>query len=85
VVLSPSAFHLHVKGVTGTSPLQYQTQLRLQEARRLMPGEGLDAGEAPYRVGYESPSQFGRDSRRLFGNSPRRDVAALRVEAQPAS
>jgi AraC-like DNA-binding protein len=84
VGLSPSAFHLHFKGVTGTSPLQYQKQLRLQEARRLMLGEGLDAGEAAYRVGYESPSQFGREYRRLFGNSPRRDVAALQAEAQPA-
>jgi AraC-like DNA-binding protein len=85
VGLSPSAFHLHFKGVTGTSPLQYQKQLRLQEARRLMLGEGLDAGAAAYRVGYESPSQFGREYRRLFGNSPRRDVAALQVEAQPVA
>lgn len=82
VGLSPSAFHLHFKAVTGLSPLQYQKQLRLQEARRLMLGEGLEAAEAAFRVGYESPSQFGREYRRTFGESPRRNVAALKVEAQ---
>ncbi len=61
------------------SPLQYQKQMRLQEARRLMLGEGLDASEAAYRVGYESPSQFSREYRRLFGTPPRRDVSALKA------
>jgi AraC-like DNA-binding protein len=79
--MSPSALHLHFKGVTGLSPLQYQKLLRLQEARRLMIGEGLDAGEAAYRVGYESQSQFSREYRRLFGAPPRQDIAALKVEA----
>jgi AraC-like DNA-binding protein len=82
VGMSPSAFHLHFKGVTALSPLQYQKRLRLQEARRLMLGGGLDAAEAAFRVGYESPSQFSREYRRLFGAPPRQDVAALRVEAQ---
>jgi AraC-like DNA-binding protein len=82
VRMSPSAFHQHFKGVTGLSPLQYQKQLRLQEARRLMLGEGLDAAEAAFRVGYESPSQFSREYRRMFGSPPRRDVAALKGEAQ---
>jgi AraC-like DNA-binding protein len=82
VGLSPSAFHLHFKGVTALSPLQYQKRLRLQEARRLMLGEGLDAAEAAFRVGYESPSQFSREYRRRFGAPPRQDVAALK--AQPA-
>src|SRR5437763_14339894 len=82
VGMSVSAFHLHFKGVTALSPLQYQKRLRLQEARRLMLGEGLDAAEAAFRVGYESPSQFGREYRRLFGTPPRRDVAALKAEAQ---
>src|ERR671939_495118 len=82
--MSPSAFHLHFKGVTGLSPLQYQKRLRLQEARRLMLGDGLDAAEAAFRVGYESPSQFSREYRRLFGAPPRQDVAALKAEAQPA-
>jgi AraC-like DNA-binding protein len=83
VGMSPSAFHLHFKNVTALSPLQYQKRLRLQEARRLMLGEGLDAAEAAFRVGYESPSQFSREYRRTFGAPPRRDVAAL--EAQPAN
>jgi len=85
VRMSPSAFHLHFKGVTAMSPLQYQKRLRLQEARRLMLGEGLDAAEAAFRVGYESPSQFSREYRRMFGAPPRQDVAALRVEAQPTN
>jgi AraC-like DNA-binding protein len=64
--------------VTGLSPLQYQKRLRLQEARRLMLGEALDAAEASFRVGYESPSHFNREYRRLFGAPPRRDIEALR-------
>lgn len=85
VGMSPSALHLHFKGVTTLSPLQYQKRLRLQEARRLMLGEGLAAAEAAFRVGYESPSQFGREYRRMFGESPRRNVAALKVEALAVS
>ena len=83
VGMSPSALHLHFKSVTALSPLQYQKRLRLQEARRLMAGDGLDAGEAAFRVGYESQSQFGREYRRLFGESPRRNVAALKSVAEP--
>jgi AraC-like DNA-binding protein len=83
VRMSPSAFHLHFKGVTAMSPLQYQKRLRLQEARRLMLGEGLDAAGAAFRVGYESPSQFSREYRRTFGAPPRQDMAVLKVEAQP--
>jgi len=82
VGLSPSAFHLHFKAVTSLSPLQYQKRLQLQEARRLMLGEGLDAADAAFRVGYESPSQFSREYRRMFGAPPRRDVAGLRLEMQ---
>jgi AraC-like DNA-binding protein len=78
VALSPSAFHLHFKAMTGLSPLQYQKRFRLQEARRLMLSDGLDAAEAAFRVGYESPSQFGREYRRLFGAPPRQDVLAAR-------
>jgi AraC-like DNA-binding protein len=83
--MSLSGFHQHFKAVTGLSPLQYQKWLRLQEARRLMLGGGLDAAEAAYRVGYESPSQFSREYRRMFGAPPRRDVVAYKLEAQPAS
>ncbi len=81
--LSPSALHHHFKAVTAMSPLQYQKRLRLQEARRLMLGEGRDAAEAGFRVGYESPSQFSREYRRLFGAPPRRDVEAFRGEPRP--
>ena len=76
--MSPSALHQHFKAVTAMSPLQYQKQLRLQEARRLILGTALDAASAGFRVGYESPSQFSRDYRRLFGAPPLRDAARLR-------
>jgi AraC-like DNA-binding protein len=79
VRMSPSAFHLHFRGVTAMSPLQFQKQLRLQEARRLMVGKGLDATRAAFRVGYESASQFSREYRRMFGAPPRKNVSALQV------
>lgn len=82
--MSPSALHHHFKAVTAMSPLQYHKRLRLQEARRLMLGEALEAAEASFRVGYESPSQFSREYRRLFGAPPRRDVEMLR-QRQPTS
>jgi len=82
VGMSPSAFHLHFKAVTALSPLQYQKRLRLQEARRLMLSDGLDAGEAAFRVGYESQSQFGREYRRMFGAPPKADVAAVRENVE---
>jgi AraC-like DNA-binding protein len=85
VRMSPSAFHLHFKSVTAMSPLQYQKRLRLQEARRLMLGEGLDAAEAAFRVGYESPSQFSREYRRMFGAPPRQDVTTIKLAAEPAN
>jgi len=83
VGMSVSTFHHHFKTVTGMSPVQYQKSLRLHEARRLLVAERLDAAEVGYRVGYESPSQFSREYRRLFGAPPRRDVASL--EAPRAS
>lgn len=76
--MSPSALHQHFKAVTAMSPLQYQKQLRLQEARRLILGAALDAASAGFRVGYDSPSQFSREYRRLFGAPPLRDAARLR-------
>jgi AraC-like DNA-binding protein len=79
VGLSPSSLHQHFKSMTAMSPLQYQKQLRLQEARRLLLRESIDAADAAYRVGYESPSQFSREYRRMFGAPPRKDVAALKV------
>ena len=79
VNLSVSTLHHRFKAMTAMSPLQYQKQLRLQEARRLMLAEGLDASAAGYRVGYESPSQFSREYSRLFGAPPLRDLARLRL------
>ncbi|HEX5686167.1 MAG TPA: AraC family transcriptional regulator [Ideonella sp.] len=72
--MSPSSLHLHFKQVTSMSPLQYQKQLRLHHARQLMMAEGLDAAVAAHRVGYESPSQFSREYRRLFGAPPRTEI-----------
>ncbi|MBP5991037.1 MAG: AraC family transcriptional regulator [Piscinibacter sp.] len=72
--MSPSTFHQHFKQLTAMSPLQYQKQLRLHHARQLMLGQGLDAAVAGHRVGYESPSQFSREYRRLFGAPPRAEV-----------
>jgi AraC-like DNA-binding protein len=76
--MSASGFHAHFKAVTAMSPLQFQKSLRLQEARRLMLGEHLDAAEAGYRVGYEDPAYFSRDYKRHFGEPPIRDVERLR-------
>ncbi|AQW67561.1 MULTISPECIES: AraC family transcriptional regulator [Pseudomonas] len=81
VNLSVSTLHHRFKAVTSMSPLQYQKQLRLQEARRLMLNEGLEAAVAAYRVGYESPSQFSREYSRLYGAPPIRDMARLRSSA----
>ncbi|MDP2697145.1 AraC family transcriptional regulator [Thalassospira sp.] len=77
--MSPSALHQHFKAVTAMSPLQYQKQLRLQEARTLIMANSMDAASAGYHVGYESPSQFSREYRRLFGAPPRRDIEKLRM------
>ena len=79
VKMSPSSFHHHFKAVTSMSPLQYQKQLRLLEARRLMLAENSDAANAAYQVGYESPSQFSREYSRMFGAPPIRDVERLRI------
>ena len=76
--MSVSGFHHHFKSVTSMSPLQFQKHLRLQEARRLMLGEDLDAASAGFRVGYEDPSYFSRDYKKQFGAPPQRDVAHLR-------
>ena len=73
--MSVSSFHAHFKKITAMSPLQYQKKLRLIEARNLMLSEHVDATSAAYKVGYESPSQFYRDYARMFGDSPKRDIA----------
>jgi AraC-like DNA-binding protein len=76
--MSVSGFHQHFKAVTAMSPLQFQKRLRLQEARRLMLGEGLDATSTAYRVGYHDASHFNREYKSLFGLPPRRDMERLR-------
>ena len=72
--MSVSSFHHHFKAVTAMSPLQFQKQTRLREARRLMVGGGLDAASAGYRVGYNDAAHFSR----LLGQPPLRDVERLR-------
>jgi AraC-like DNA-binding protein len=79
VSMSTSSFHQHFKQVTSMSPLQYQKQLRLLEARRLMLAEDADATNAAYQVGYESTSQFSREYSRMFGAPPMRDIERLRT------
>lgn len=77
--MSESSLYQHFKAATRMTPLEYQKQLRLQEARRLMLAEGASAGSAGFAVGYESPSQFSREYRRLFGAPPRQDVDRLQM------
>jgi AraC-like DNA-binding protein len=79
--MSPSSFHQHFKALTSMTPLQYQKQLRLLEARRLMMAGGANVSSAAYRVGYESASQFSREYSRMFGAAPKRD--ALELKAVP--
>lgn len=81
--MSPSGFHHHFKSVTDMSPMQFQRQVRLQEARRLMLGEEFDAASAGYRVGYDDPAHFSREYKKQFGHSPRRDVERLRLMEAP--
>lgn len=81
VGMSPSSFHSHFKAATTMSPLQFRTRVRLQEARRMMVVEAMDAASAGFAVGYESPSQFSRDYSRLYGAPPLKD--AMRLRASP--
>jgi AraC-like DNA-binding protein len=76
--MSSASLYRHFKVMTTMSPIQYQKQLRLQEARRILVSEMQDAAAAGFTVGYESPSQFSREYRRLFGAPPRQDVARVR-------
>ena len=76
--MSPSAFHRQFKAITSMTPLQYQKQLRLLEARRLMIADELNVGTTAAQVGYESSTQFIREYGRMFGMPPRRDMVSLR-------
>ncbi len=80
--MSTSSLHEHFKAVTTMTPLEFQKQLRLHEARRLMLSEGANAGTAGFAVGYESPSQFSREYRRLFGAPPRQDIERLLIAGE---
>lgn len=75
--MSPSAFHRQVKALTSLTPLQYQKQLRLLEARRLMISRAFNVEAAAFEVGYESLSQFSREYARMFGAPPKRDLARI--------
>ena len=79
--MSVTSFHRHFKAVTAMSPLQYRTQMRLQEARRLMLVDADNASTIAVDVGYDSVSQFSRDYRKMFGMSPAADAARLRCDA----
>jgi AraC-like DNA-binding protein len=76
--MSTSGLHHHFKAITAMSPLQFQKQLRLQEARRLLLAGDFDAATAGYEVGYDDASHFSREYKRLFGEPPLRDVERLR-------
>ena len=81
VGMSVSGFHHHFKAVTAMSPLQYQKRLRLQEARRLLLGGGLNATDVAFRVGYNDSSHFSREYKDLFGLPPKRDIDRLQAAA----
>ncbi|MBD3803402.1 MAG: AraC family transcriptional regulator [Thioclava sp.] len=78
--MSAATFHRHFKAATGMTPVQYQKSLRLQEARRLLLSEGRDVARIGFAIGYDSPSQFSREYRRMFGAPPGRDLAQMRRE-----
>jgi AraC-like DNA-binding protein len=83
--MSATSFHRHFRAVTAMSPLQFQKQVRLQEARRLLLARSADAARISFEVGYESPSQFSREYRRLFGAPPVRDTARAQRTLRPAN
>jgi AraC-like DNA-binding protein len=82
--LSPSAFHRQFKALTAMTPLQFQKQMRLIEARRLMVMEAANVESAAFAVGYESPSQFNREYSRMFGTPPKRDARSIGALSQDA-
>jgi transcriptional regulator GlxA family with amidase domain len=82
--MSVSSLHHHFKAVTAMSPLQYQKQLRLQQARELVLTADIDVTRVAHTVGYESPSQFSREYSRFFGMPPLRDRRRWRQETAAA-
>jgi AraC-like DNA-binding protein len=81
--MSVSAFHRHFKAVTTLSPLQYQKQVRLLQARTLLVAAGFNVTAAAHEVGYESPTQFSREYARAFGLSPAKDAARIIAGMRP--
>jgi AraC-like DNA-binding protein len=81
--MSPSTFHRHFRAVAAMSPLQFQKRIRLQEARSLLLARPDDIAGVGHLVGYDSPSQFSREYRRLFGAPPGQDAARLRATTVP--
>jgi AraC-like DNA-binding protein len=79
VNMSPSSFYRNFNKMTRTTPVQYQKQLRLYEARRLLVSEKTSVENAAYRVGYKSPNQFNRDYKKMFGAPPKSDVSTMRA------
>jgi AraC-like DNA-binding protein len=78
--MSPSAFHRNFRSVTALSPLQFQKRIRLQQARALLVSNPSNVAGIGHRVGYDSPSQFNREYRRLFGTPPGQDAARIRTD-----
>jgi len=81
--MSLSTFHRHFRAITAMTPIQYQKQVRLQEARARLIATGEDVASAGFAVGYDSPSQFSREYSRLFGAPPSRDITRLRTVLRP--
>jgi AraC-like DNA-binding protein len=79
--MSVASFHRHFKEVTAMSPIQFQKQLRLQEARRMLLADSTDIADVAFRVGYESQSQFSREYSRMFGCPPREDINRMREKS----
>jgi AraC-like DNA-binding protein len=79
--MSPSTFHQHFRAVTSLSPLQFQKQLRLLEARRMMLSDGASASTAAYAVGYQSVPQFTREYGRFFGSPPVREIKVAKTRS----
>lgn len=82
--MSVTSFHRHFRAITTMSPLQYRTRFRLQEARRLLLPDERPAGSIAFNVGYDNPSQFSREYRRMFGLPPAADAERLRRAGAPA-
>ncbi|WP_168123652.1 AraC family transcriptional regulator [Paenibacillus sp. HB172176] len=80
--ISPSTLHHKFKAITSLSPIQYQKQLRLQEARRILLAGDKHITTTAFEVGYESMTQFSREYKRFFGQSPLKDIRAIRVQAK---